>query len=58
MAVLTHFFAKCIFYIYHEAAKKNWTGFIQFYPLKELFFSVGVPDFPVRQNCGAAGVIN
>ena len=58
MAVLTHFLAKCIFYVYHKAAKKIGQFFFQLYSLKGLFFSVGVPDFPVRQNCGAAGVIN
>ena len=49
MAVLTQFFAKCIFYIHREAAKKNWTAFflLQFYSLKELFFFfVGGPELP------------
>ena len=37
-----NFFAKCIFYMYPEAAKKMWAIFFWFSPLKQLFFSEGV----------------
>ena len=38
MGVLTQFFGKMYFYMYHEAAKKSWQYFRGFYPLKKLFF--------------------
>ena len=39
MAVLTDFFCKMYFYVYHRAAKNAGQLFFWFYPLKELFFS-------------------
>jgi len=33
------FFAKCIFYMYHEAAKISWERFYGFYPFRNSFFS-------------------
>ena len=49
----TIFFAKCIFYMYQEAAKKIWLIFFGFYPLKKAFFLEGVAGWPDFQKWGA-----
>ena len=49
----TNFFAKCIFYMYREAAKKSWLIFLGFYPLKRAFFLDEVAGWPDFQKWGA-----
>ena len=49
----TIFFAKCIFYMHQEAAKKRWLNFFWFYPLKKHFSLDCVVGWPVCQKWGA-----